>query len=80
MTNSNIRQQETRNERFIRLAEGRVNAALDKLRLIGQLANSRNYEFTEDQVDAMFRTIQSELNRTKAKFQNISSNPKRFKL
>ena len=71
---------ETRNERFVRLAEGRVNATLDKLRLLGQLANGRNYAYTEEQVNAIFRTIQNELNRTKAKFQIGSSSPKRFKL
>ena len=53
---------ETRNERFVRLAEGRVNATLDKLRLIGQLANRRNYEYTDEQVAAIFRAIQKELN------------------
>ena len=57
-----------------------MNAALDKLRLLGQLANSRNYTYTEDQVNAIFRTIQNELNRTKTKFQNDPSNPKKFKL
>ena len=45
---------ETRNERFVRLAEGRVNATLDKLRLLGQLANGRNYAYTDEQVKRNF--------------------------
>ena len=73
-----MKAKETRNERFVRLAEGRVNATLDKLRLIGQLANRRNYEYTDEQVAAIFRAIQKELNLTKAKFQNDSSDTKKF--
>ena len=69
---------ETKNERFARLAEGRVNATLDKLRLIGQLANRRNYEYTDEQVAVIFRAIQKELNSTKAKFRSDSDNNKKF--
>ena len=69
---------ETKNERFIRLAEGRVNATLDKLRLLGQLANRRNYEYTDDQAAAIFQAIQKELNATKAKFRDGTSETKKF--
>ena len=34
-----------------------MNATLDKLRLIGQLANRRNYEYSDEQVAAIFRAI-----------------------
>ena len=35
---------DSKEERFRRLAEQRVNGILDKLRLLGQLANRRNYD------------------------------------
>ncbi len=40
---------ETKEQRFKRLADKRVNAALVKIRLIGNLASS-HYEFTPEQV------------------------------
>ena len=72
------RLRETKEDRFQRLAEQRVNAILDKLRLLGQLSNKSNYGYTEEQVEASFRAIQQELNSTRAKFRNDSSGRKRF--
>ena len=71
---------ENKDEKFRRLAEQRVNAILDKLRLLGQLSNKGNYGYTEDQVEAAFKAIQQELKTTKAKFRNGSSARKRFTL
>ncbi len=74
------RAKETKEARFRRLAEQRVNAILDKLRLFGQLSNRSNYGYTDDQVDAAISAIQKELNATKAKFRNGSNSRKRFTL
>lgn len=74
------RVRETKEERFRRLAEQRVNAILDKLRLLGQLSNKSNYGYTEDQVDAAFRAIQQELNATRTKFRSDARARKRFTL
>lgn len=71
---------ENKDEKFRRLAEQRVNAILDKLRLLGQLSNKSNYGYTEDQVETAFKAIQQELKTTKAKFRNGSSARKRFTL
>lgn len=70
----------TREERFKRLAEQRVNAVLDKLRLLGQLSNRSNYEYTDEQVEAIFRAIQKDVNETKAKFREGRKQKKRFTL
>ena len=40
--------QADKHENFRRLGEGRVNKALNYLRLIGNLANRRNYYYTDD--------------------------------
>ena len=48
---------ETRDQRFRRLAEQRVNVILDKIRLLGQLANKSNYDYTDAQVEAIFKAI-----------------------
>ena len=70
---------ETREERFQRLAEQRVNSILDKLRLLGQLSNKSNYDYTDAQIDMIFKAVQKELNATKAKFRNGTNGQKRFK-
>ena len=69
---------ETREQRFKRLAEQRVNVVLDKLRILGQLSNKSNYDYTAPQVDAMFKAIQKDLDGTKAKFKEASRPRKRF--
>ena len=46
----------------------RVNAILDKLRLLGQLSNRSNYEYTDAEIEAIFKAIQKDINATKAKF------------
>ena len=71
---------QTREERFKRLAEQRVNVILDKLRLLGQLSNKGNYEYTDAQVDAIFKAIQRDINATKSKFLEAAKNRKRFTL
>ena len=72
--------EQTRDQRFKRLAEQRVNAILDKLRLLGQLSNRSNYEYTDTQIEAIFKAIQKELNATKAKFREGNKGRRRFTL
>ena len=67
-------------ERFKRLAEHRVNAILDKLRLLGQLSNRSNYHYSDTQVRTIFRAIQKDLNATKAKFSEDAKEEPRFRL
>ena len=71
---------ETREQRFKRLAEQRVNVILDRIRLLGQLANKSNYEYTDAQVEAIFKAIQKDINVAKSKFQEGTKGRKRFSL
>ena len=71
---------ETRGQRFGRLAEQRVNIILDKIRLLGQLSNKSNYEYTDVQVEAIFKAIQKDINATKSKFREEPKGRKRFSL
>ena len=70
---------ETREEKFKRLAESRVNAIIDKIRLIGHLSNRSNYSYNEAQVDAIFKAIHKELNAAKTKFSEGSNGTRPFK-
>lgn len=69
---------ETRKERFKRLAEKRTIAVLEKLRLLGNLANKANYDYSEDETKKIFAVIDSQTRLIKAKFQK--SKRKEFKL
>lgn len=68
--------------RFIQLGEARVTKAAQMLRLIGNLANSNNYEYSAEDVQKIFTTLDAEMKLLKAKFQTaLSKRPKdEFKL
>lgn len=68
---------ESKSERFVRLAEPRVNRACKVISMIGHLAAS-SYEYTEKQVEAMFGAMQEELNAQKAKFTKVTDRKFRF--
>ena len=55
-------------EKFVKLAEQRVNRALREIRLIGNLSNRSAYSSTEEDVKKIFRVIQKELDAARARF------------
>lgn len=69
---------ESKSERFVRLAEPRVNRACKAISMIGHLAAS-SYEYTEQQVDAMFAAMQDALDTARAKYRKGADNKFRFK-
>ena len=54
--NTIIPENESKNEKFIRIASSRVNAVIDKLDILSNCASS-NYEYTDEQVENMFQAI-----------------------
>lgn len=68
---------ESKAERFVRLAEPRVSRACKAISLIGHLAAS-SYEYTDKQVEAMFGAMQQELDAQKAKFSKVTDRNFRF--
>ena len=65
--------------RFERLAERRVTETLKKMRLVGNLANRRNYAYSEEQVKQILEALESEMRQVKAKFrEEISTQSKGF--
>lgn len=64
---------------FERIAERRVTQAVKLLRLIGNLANRRNYTYSEEQVRQIVETLDSEVKQLKARFrQETSTHPEGF--
>ena len=52
---------ETKEVRFIRVAEGRVNSILDRIRLLKQASNRNNYAYSDAQIQKMFKVIRASL-------------------
>ena len=61
---------ETREERFKRLAEARVNSTINKIEIIGNLA-SNNYAFTSEQVEKIIITLKAAVDELENKFEKI---------
>ncbi len=59
---------ESRNERFRRLATSRGDRLIREISLLGNLANRKNYEYSEDEVEALFGPIEAELREIRALF------------
>lgn len=61
-------QEESKADKFKRLATGRVNNALAKIELIGNLASS-NYDFTFEQSDRILTSLKEAVETLEKKFQ-----------
>jgi hypothetical protein len=61
---------ETKRDKFVRIAQRRTNVTLRFLRLIGNLADRRNYDYTDEHVQLIFNAIDQEVRSMKAKFRS----------
>ncbi|WP_404469630.1 hypothetical protein [Sutcliffiella horikoshii] len=55
-------------EKFEELGEKRMNEAIKKIRLIGNLSNRNNYDYTDEHVKAILNTLEAEIQVLKSKF------------
>jgi hypothetical protein len=62
---------------FVRLAEKRHFAVIEKIRLVGNLSDTTNYVSTADQIAMIFDSIQEELNAARARFKVADRKQKR---
>lgn len=67
-----IRDDETKAERFSRVAGRRIQNVLDAIAVLGNCSDRNTYEFTDEQVAKIEQAITSTLNGTIAKFRNGS--------
>ena len=59
---------ESREDRFRRLAEARVNKIIAMIRLLGNLSSRSIYAYTLEQVEQIFSALQLELSRQRLAF------------
>ena len=77
-TNNTIHENETKNEKFLRIATPRVNAIIDKLDILSNCAGS-NYEYTEEQVETMFQALRDAMDACYNEFRpKVKSEKERF--
>lgn len=60
-------------ERFVELGEARVRKATQMLRLIGNLANTNNYDYSRDDAQTILSALDQEMKLLRAKFQTALS-------
>jgi hypothetical protein len=69
---------ETKEERFKRVAERRVQRVLESVRSLSQCSNKRMYEWNDQQVKKIWSAIERELKLCKASFEGAE--PEEFRL
>jgi len=68
-------------EKFVELAQNRVNKTLKDIELIGNLANKSNYSYTEDDAKRIYSVLKSALEEMKGRFEIKAAKEKEaFKL
>ena len=73
-----IPENESKNEKFLRIATPRVNAIIDKLDILSNCAGS-NYEYTEEQVETMFQALRDAMDACYNEFRpKLKSEKERF--
>lgn len=55
-------------QKFVELAEKRVNRALKDIKLIGNLSNRSNYSYTEKDARAIYSALKKAIDEVKARF------------
>lgn len=58
----------SKRERFVELGEARVRKAVQMLRLIGNLSNTSNYEYSSDDAQKILAALDAEVKLVRAKF------------
>lgn len=61
---------ESKRNRFQRLAEKRTNDVLERLRILGNCSNRGQYEYAQEDIQKIFSSIEKETKVIKMKFRD----------
>ena len=64
---------ETKREKFIRLAETRTNKILDMIQLLGNLSSTSTYEYSQQDVEKIFGAIDVAAKEAKKRLNRVES-------
>ena len=65
--------------KFRELAESRVNRVLHDIRLVGNLANRNNYEYSKEETQKIIAVLEGEIKVLKSKFHSEIQKRRQFK-
>lgn len=65
--------EESKRERFVRIAEARTNKIINMIQLLGNCSNQGIYEYTTKDVNKIFNAIQAELDEAKKRYSKQDS-------
>jgi len=71
---------ESKHEKFVRIATDRTQKLLDSLRILGNCANTQTYEYTKEEVEKIFNSIRSAIEEVRHKFAININKKKLFQL
>ena len=61
---------ESKHEKFKRLAKQRGDRLLKDIHLLGNLSNNNNYQYSDEEVNRIFNIIEGEVRVQKARFKS----------
>ena len=64
---------EEKRDRFVRLSEARTARAMQSIRIIGNLSNRNNYDFTSEDARKIAKTLHAEVDAMEARFRAAES-------
>ena len=75
-----MKEDSPKREKFVRLAEGRTEAALNAIRKIGNLSNRRAYEYEEADIKKISKALRDAITEVERRFSPAGNQPDKFKL
>lgn len=67
-------------EKFKKLAEARTNEILKRLKILGNCSNRSAYEYTDEDIQKIFSTIEYKVKEVRSKFKISKRRERKFKL
>jgi hypothetical protein len=55
-------------EKFVKLAQARVNRVIKDIQLIGNLSNRSNYDYSDEDITKIFKALNEELSLCRKRF------------
>ena len=68
-----MKNEETKREKFVRIAEARTNKIINMIQLLGNCSNQSLYEYSQKDVNKIFNPIQTELDEAKKRYSKQDS-------
>ena len=69
---------ESKREKFVRLTENRMNNTLKQIELLGNLSNTSAYEYTQEDVEKIIKTLKIAISDLEHTFRMDNKKNKKF--